>query len=111
MVEPKSIRAGMEVIASDGERIGQVESASADGILLRFAPPSARPLPLDWVTRIDDAVHLQHNAPTVRGELEDAHPPRPRAQEATAFPKVAISIVVAVALILMILAFFIYPAR
>jgi hypothetical protein len=76
MVDTSRIRDDMEVISADGESVGRATGIGADGLGVRSAAGEAW-LPLDWIGRIDDHVHLLHGAAVVRGRLGGAPPVRP----------------------------------
>lgn len=61
-----SIRAHMEVYAACGARIGKVDRVEANTIKLTKDDPQAGGqhhfVPLDWVERVDQHVHLNRNA-------------------------------------------------
>jgi hypothetical protein len=80
MADFGAIRPRMEVKSSDGEVVGHVHSA--DGGRLNVSPVggvgagSGVPVDPDWVTRIDEHVHLRHSAADLRGRWRggDAQP-------------------------------------
>jgi outer membrane protein OmpA-like peptidoglycan-associated protein len=63
MADTSQIREHMPVIASDGRRVGTVDAAGPDGIkLTRNDSPDGQHhlIPLAWVARVDEHVHLTH---------------------------------------------------
>jgi len=50
-----AVRAGMEVITADGKRAGYVVRVESGELVTR---EPERHLPLDWIRRIDDDVHI-----------------------------------------------------
>ncbi|HEX8191635.1 MAG TPA: DUF2171 domain-containing protein [Allosphingosinicella sp.] len=80
MADFGAIRPRMEVKSSDGEVIGHVYSSEngrlsvspLDGV----GAGSGFPVDPDWVTRVDEHVHLRHSAADIRGRWHgvDAQP-------------------------------------
>ena len=71
------IRQGMDVISSDVQLIGRTGAYDGGPIPLTLADGGAtRHVPLDYVTRVDEHVHLRHSADAIRGEWRGsaAHP-------------------------------------
>lgn len=69
------IREHMEVIGSDGEHIGTVDSMEGtDRILLTKSDPAAggkhHAIPIDWVEYIDDGVYLSKSSGDVMRKWE-----------------------------------------
>lgn len=62
------IRNGMQVLGSDGGLIGEVDGVSGDTIKLKRAIGGGPHhfIPIDWVARVDDHVHLSLDAATAR---------------------------------------------
>jgi hypothetical protein len=77
MVNPADIREHTEVFGSDGEFVGKVDRVEGRSIKLTKDAPEARGehrfLPIEWVEKVDKAVHLRKPAPDVREEWQ-AHP-------------------------------------
>ena len=73
------IREQMEVIGSDGKRIGKVDRV--EGISLRLSPNSPeahgehRYIPLAWVENVEKGVRLKKHSKDVQDEWQ-AHPVR-----------------------------------
>jgi len=68
----ENIREHMEVIASCGKRVGVVDRVEGDSIKLTKKDSSDGQhhlLPLDWVARVDQHVHLTKNSEEVADEL------------------------------------------
>jgi hypothetical protein len=65
MIDPNDIREHMEVVGSDGEHVGTVDHCEGPNIIkLTKSDPAAggehHYIPLAWVDRIDQRVHLAH---------------------------------------------------
>jgi hypothetical protein len=77
MVDKASIREHMEVIGSCGKQVGFVDRVEQASIKLTRDSEGARGehryIPLEWVARIDDHVHLSKPCGDVRQEWT-AHP-------------------------------------
>ena len=75
MAELSAIRPGMEVKSSDGEVIGHVRSTDTGRLLVSpldgAGGGAGYPVDEDWVTRVDEHVHLRHSAADMRGRLGD----------------------------------------
>jgi len=60
------IREQMEVVGSDGKQIGTVDHVEGDDLKLSSKGPSAggkhHLIPVDWVQRVDQKVHLKKSA-------------------------------------------------
>src|SRR5215470_12899100 len=71
------IREHMEVIGSDGQRVGAVDKVDSRSIKLTKSSPEARGehryIPLAWVERVDQHVHLNKASGEVQQEWQ-AHP-------------------------------------
>ena len=68
-----NIREHMEVIASCGKRVGVVDRVEGDSIKLTKKDSSDGQhhlVPLDWVARVDQHVHLTKNSEEVARELK-----------------------------------------
>lgn len=80
MVDLGAIRPRMEVKSSDGEVIGHVHSSEAGRLMVSplggVGAGSGFPVAGDWVTRVDEHVHLRHSAADIRGRWSgvDARP-------------------------------------
>lgn len=102
------IRENMDVIASDGERVGTV--AALEGERLSVRPVSggaAGYVPLDWISRIDEHVHLRHTGAVARGEIEGIPEPAPEPTEGRLKgPAVIGGIFLAIAVALLVWALF-----
>ncbi|MCC7251435.1 DUF2171 domain-containing protein [Hyphomicrobium sp.] len=71
MIDSSKIREHMEVVGSDGEHVGTVDHCEgADIIKLTKNDPAANGehhyIPMAWVNRIDQRVHLAHPASEAR---------------------------------------------
>ena len=70
MVDLRSVREGMQVLGSDGGMIGEVSGVHGNHIHVRPTPPveggAEHVVPLAWVARVDDHVHLQRTAALAR---------------------------------------------
>ncbi len=65
MIDPNEIKEHMEVVGSDGEHVGTVDHCEGPNIIkLTKSDPAAggehHYIPLAWVDRIDQRVHLAH---------------------------------------------------
>lgn len=112
MAYTSRIRDGMPVLSSDGETVGRIEGSAQGGFMLRPEGAQggpARPLPPDWIGRIDDHVHLHRSAAAMRAQAHGIGGERPREQEATTFPKAAIAVVIGIAVLLLVYALFFNP--
>ncbi|GJD70348.1 DUF2171 domain-containing protein [Methylobacterium gnaphalii] len=81
MVQPTDIAAHMEVGSSDGLHVGRVDHMEGDGLIkLIRKDPAAHGrhhlLPLAWVDRVDERVHLSATAANVRSLWEEDVPPQ-----------------------------------
>jgi hypothetical protein len=80
MADLGAIRPRMEVKSSDGVVVGHVHSADAGRLSVSpvdgVGAGSGFPLSEDWVTRVDEHVHLRHSAADIRGRWHgvDAQP-------------------------------------
>ena len=63
-----SIRVGMEVITADGKRAGYVVTIESGEIVTR---DPERHLPLTWIRRIDDDVHISARSQQLRDPGRD----------------------------------------
>jgi hypothetical protein len=68
------IREHMEVVGSDGKQVGFVDRVEGESIKLTRDSPGAdgehRFVPLAWVARVDDHVHLGKMADDVREQWQ-----------------------------------------
>ncbi len=76
-ITAQDIAALMEVRSSDGLHVGTVDHMEGDTLIkLTRSDPAAQGrhhlLPLSWVERVDEHVHLTATAADVRGYWEDA---------------------------------------
>lgn len=71
------IKEHMEVVGSDGQKVGRVDRVEGRSIKLTKDSPGAKGdhlfIPLDWVERVDQQVHLNKASADVR-EGWQAHP-------------------------------------
>jgi hypothetical protein len=62
----EEIREEMDVVGSDGKQIGTVDHIEGDDLKLSNKGPSAggkhHLIPVDWVQRVDQKVHLKKSA-------------------------------------------------
>jgi hypothetical protein len=61
MVNANLIHPRMEIVGSDGEHVAQVENVSGSDIELArldLTPGLAHTIPVSWVAKVDDKVHL-----------------------------------------------------
>lgn len=103
------IRENMDVISSDGQRVGQVARLEPDRLAVRAPGRSGEPgfVPLDWISRIDEHVHVRHTAAVVLGEIGGAPEPLPhRTEGRLTGPWVIGGIFLLIAIGLLIWAFF-----
>jgi hypothetical protein len=98
------IRDNMPVMSSDGQLVGHVSAAHEGRFAITPADGSSTGhVPHDWVSRIDDHVHLSHSAAVVRGRLAGMTEPRPMpAQERARVPWIIGAVFVIVALFLLV---------
>lgn len=76
------IRENMDVIASDGERVGTVAALKGERVAVRPLTGGATGyVPLDWVSRIDEHVHLRHTSAVALGQIEGIPEPAPEPTE------------------------------
>jgi len=71
-----NIRQGMEVIGSDGGMVGRVKGLHGDHIHVEPTAPvhsGDHTVPLSWVARADDHVHLDREAALVRETWGSGH--------------------------------------
>lgn len=77
MVSPSDVREHMEVLGSDGGRVGRVDRVEGQSVKLTRDSPEARGehrfIPLEWVASVDQAVHLSRATMDVQQEWQ-AHP-------------------------------------
>jgi hypothetical protein len=67
MVEGSELRAGMPVLAADGEPLGTVDAIEGQRLrLARRGDDDGRYLPLVWISRINGHVHLKRTAAEIR---------------------------------------------
>jgi outer membrane protein OmpA-like peptidoglycan-associated protein len=69
MAGSHDIRDDMQVIGSDGGMVGRVDGVDGDRIKLKRSPPGEGPhhfVPIAWVARVDEHVHLDRDAALVR---------------------------------------------
>ena len=69
MTNTTQIREHMEVIASCGKHVGEVDHVDANTIKMTKNDPAANGkhhfIPTDWVERVDQHVHLKKNSEEV----------------------------------------------
>ena len=85
MAHKDNIREGSQVLGSDGGMVGRVKGLHGDHIHVEPTVPSHsgdHTIPLGWVVRADDHVHLDRDAALVRDTWGSGHP-IPPAQGAT----------------------------
>jgi hypothetical protein len=74
---PAKIREHMDVVGSDGNKVGRVDRVEGRSIKLTKDTEGARGehryIPLEWVQQVDDKVHLSRPCEDVRQEWQ-AHP-------------------------------------
>lgn len=107
MVDTSLIRENMEVYSSDGEMVGHVSATGPGGLSVRGSGASGpgRDVPLDWISRVDDHVHLHHSAPVVRARLSGIpEPPPHRTEGSLTGPWIIGGILLLIALVLLVLA-------
>ena len=65
-MQREKIREQMDVLGSDGKQIGTVDQVEGDDLKLSNKGPSAggkhHLIPVDWVERVDEKVHLKKSA-------------------------------------------------
>jgi hypothetical protein len=80
MADFGAIRPQMQVKSSDGEVVGHVHSSEGGRLMVSpvdgVGAGSGFPVDPDWVTRVNEHVHLRHSAPDIRGRWHgvDARP-------------------------------------
>ncbi len=63
------IRQGMNVVSSDGEIVGRTGVSDAGRISVTpLEGEGSRDIPGDWITRVDEHVHLRHSSGAIRSE-------------------------------------------
>jgi hypothetical protein len=80
------IRQGMDVLSSDGEIVGRTGLSDAGRIAVvpgGGGGGGTRDVPPDWITRVDEHVHLRHSAAMLRAEWR-GDVPRPAPSEGRA---------------------------
>ena len=79
MTNREQVRSGQQVIGSDGGMIGRVIRVHDDHLHVEPTAPAPdapqHTIPLDWVARVDDHVHLTVTAATARDRWRDDEPP------------------------------------
>ncbi len=77
MVDTSTIREHMAVVGSNGKLVGKVDRVEGLSLKLTRDSPQAdgehRYIPLDWVERVDESVHLRKPAEDVQEQWQ-AHP-------------------------------------
>ena len=77
-----NIREHMEVIGSDGARVGTVDKVEGQTIKLAKGDPNANGshhwIPMDWVQRVDAHVHLSRSRDEVSRNWQTATPAAPK---------------------------------
>jgi hypothetical protein len=85
VAQKHDIREGLEVLGSDGGMVGRVKGLHGDHIHVEPTAPvhsGDHTVPLSWVVRADDHVHLDREAALVRDTWGSGHaipPERPAA--------------------------------
>ena len=107
MAELSHIRQGMQVKSSDGEVVGHV----APGGGLSVTPiggGAAHSVSEEWVSRVDEHVHLRHSAAVLRGRWSGNAIPAEAVptQKGAKVPIILGLIVIAIALVLLFWGFF-----
>lgn len=77
MAKKENIREGLQVLGSDGGMVGRVKGLHGDHIHVEPTVPSHsgdHTVPLAWVERADDHVHLNREAALVRDTWGSGHP-------------------------------------
>ncbi|HEX9931381.1 MAG TPA: DUF2171 domain-containing protein [Allosphingosinicella sp.] len=109
MADLTLIRERMEVMSSDGELVGHVHGVSETGFTvspLGGAGAGGHPIDPDWVSRVDEHVHLRHNAAVVRGGWSGNGDVRPNQQMGKArLPWLIGLVLLAIAVMLLIWSF------
>lgn len=83
MVDASRIRSGLAVVASDAEPVGSVDAVDGDRVKLLPADHSRHDIPLAWVERVDERVHLNRTGAEVRMSWA---PPRAKVAPAKSVP-------------------------
>ena len=77
-----NIREHMDVIGSDGSRVGTVDRVEGQTIKLAKGDPNAGGshhwIPMDWVQRVDQHVHLNRSRDEVSRNWQTAAPAAPK---------------------------------
>lgn len=114
MADLTAIRPRMEVMSSDGELVGHVHSSDQGRLLVSplRAPPGAagRDVDTDWVSRVDEHVHLRHGAAVIRGRWSGSAESRPRRTEGGAKIPWLIGLVLLAIAVLLLIWGFVYAA-
>ena len=102
-----AIRQGMQVIGSDGQVVGHVAPGGGLSVTPVGGAGASHVIDPDWVTRIDEHVHLRHSAADLRGRW-GAGPagaaPNPEPGKSKV-PMIAIAAVILIGLVLLIMGF------
>ena len=102
------IRQGMDVVSSDGKVLGRTEAHEGGPIALTLAEGGGmRHVPADYVTRVDEHVHLRHSAAALRAEWRGSDA-RPEPSEGRARLPWAIGIVLLLIALFLLLWGFVY---
>lgn len=82
MSDRVNIREHMEVIGSDGSRVGTVDKVEGETIKLAKNDPQANGshhwIPMDWVQNVDQHVHLSKSSADVSRNWQTAAPNVPK---------------------------------
>jgi hypothetical protein len=104
------IRQGMDVVSSDGEVVGRTGVSDAGRIAVTPAGGDAsRDIPPDWISRVDEQVHLRRSAGAVHAEWR-GDVPKPPPTEGRARLPWAIGIVLLLIALFLLLWGFVYNA-
>jgi hypothetical protein len=78
MHDDKNIREHMEVVCMNGHHVGEVDHVEGRTIRLTRNDPAAGGvhhwIPMDWVDRVDNAVHLNRSRDDARRDWQSAAP-------------------------------------
>jgi hypothetical protein len=102
MVDLSAIRDGMEVISSDGERLGTATGVENGRLGIR-AEGGTRNVSTDRISRVDDHVHLLDSGAVVRGDWSGRAAPKPHPTEGRARGPWIVGVVFIVILVLLLI--------
>ena len=92
-MDTRRIQPGMIVVSSDGKTLGSVRRGRDGSFMLRGKKEGElAALPPEWVTRVDNQVHIRHSAAAVNADLRGEHADPQPGQKGGPFLKIAITL-------------------